>query len=39
MPVPIYRAESIGIGGGGGPELPTGQNEITITVVLTYQIR
>jgi len=40
VPTPYYRMSADGIGGGGGaPELPTGQNEIEITVTLTYQIR
>ncbi|HXK36175.1 MAG TPA: SIMPL domain-containing protein [Candidatus Paceibacterota bacterium] len=39
-PVPYGRTAADGIGGGGGaPELPTGQNEIEVTVTLTYQIR
>lgn len=39
VPTPtLYRSDAVGIGG-GGPELPTGQNEISVTVLLTYQIR
>jgi len=37
-PTPMY--EKIGnVGGGGGPSIPTGENEITVDVTLTYQIR
>ncbi len=39
---PIYAldAKSQGMGGGGGgPEIPAGQNEITVSVTLTYQIK
>lgn len=40
-PVPIYYdAEVGGISGGGrGPSVPTGENEIVVNVSLTYQIR
>jgi uncharacterized protein YggE len=38
-PLPAYeRAVGLG-GGGGGPTLPTGENEIIISVTLTYQIQ
>ena len=39
-PTPMYaRSDGVGVGGGGAPELPAGQNEISVTVTLTYQIR
>ncbi len=40
-PVPIYYdAKGLGMGGGGsGPSVPTGENEITVDVTLTYQIK
>ena len=41
-PVPLYeRAISADAGGGisGGPSLPTGENEISVNVTLTYQIK
>lgn len=42
-PVPMYdmKAENVarGMGGGGGPELPTGENEITVNVSITYEIK
>ena len=40
-PVPMYmEAKSAGDrGGGGGPEIPTGENEITVNVTITYQIK
>src|SRR3990167_9105013 len=41
-PVPIYmKAEfdSRGGMGGGGPSVPTGENEITVNVTITYQIK
>ncbi|MEK7121338.1 MAG: SIMPL domain-containing protein [Patescibacteria group bacterium] len=38
-PVPIYyEAKSMG-GGGKGPSVPTGENEIMVSVNITYQIR
>jgi hypothetical protein len=40
-PVPLYRnmaLEEKGIGG-GGPAMPTGENEITVNVTITYQIK
>lgn len=41
FPPPIfYEAAKAGYGmGGGGPSVPTGENEITVDVTLTYQIR
>ena len=41
-PVPLYfKAEGLGGGMGGdvGPEIPTGENEIKISVTITYQIK
>ena len=41
-PVPIYmKTEVYGRGGmgGGGPTVPTGENDIVVTVSLTYQIK
>lgn len=41
-PIPIYmKAEIDGRGGmgGGGPSVPTGENEIVVNVSLTYQIK
>ncbi len=40
-PVPMYeRAVSMGLGGGTtGPSLPSGENEITVDVTITYQIK
>ncbi len=39
-PIPIYYdAKASGVGGGGGPSIPTGENEITVNVNLTYQIK
>ena len=41
-PVPIYmKAEVDGRGGmgGGGPSVPAGENEITVNVTITYQIK
>jgi hypothetical protein len=40
-PVPVYfdsQVKGMG-GGGGGPEVPTGENEITVNVTITYQIK
>jgi len=41
FPPPIWRSlEADGIGmGGGGPSIPTGENEITVNVTITWQIR
>jgi uncharacterized protein YggE len=40
-PVPRYAYESadLGIGGGGGPSIPVGENEIVVNVTITYQIK
>jgi len=41
-PIPIYydaKLEGRGMGGGGGPTVPTGENEIVVNVSLTYQIK
>lgn len=41
-PEPIYMKAEVdgrGMGGGGGPSVPTGENEITVSVNLTYQIK
>lgn len=37
-PYPTYD-RAMGMGGGGGPSLPAGENEIIVDVSLTYQIR
>jgi len=39
-PVPIYAKEAGGVGGGGEttPNIQTGENEITINVILIYEI-
>lgn len=40
FPVPLYGDAAIGRGGGGGgPELPAGENEVAVSVSITYQIR
>lgn len=42
IPVPIYYAAEVGKGGGmggGGPELPGGENEIVVNVSVTYEFR
>lgn len=41
-PVPMYETMAKGMGGGiggGGPSLPSGENEITVDVTITYQIK
>ena len=38
IPLPIRSFDEAGIGG-GGPSLPTGENEIIVNVTLTYQIK
>lgn len=42
-PVPMYAPDMMGRGGGMGggvvPSIPTGENEIVVTVTLTYQIK
>ncbi len=42
FPVPYYTAmskEALGLGGGEVPDIQTGENKISVTVTLTYQIR
>lgn len=37
---PFYRAEGLGMGGGGeAPQIETGQNEIVANVTITYEIQ
>ena len=41
-PVPMYESVMLGKGGGvggGGPSVPSGENEITINITITYQIK
>lgn len=39
-PVPMmYDAKAVGLGGGSGPSVPVGENEITVDVSITYQIK
>ncbi len=39
-PVPIYYdAKGLEMSGGGGPSVPTGENEITVDITITYQIK
>jgi hypothetical protein len=39
-PVPMYDAKGYGVGGGGEtPNIQTGQNEITVNVTITYEIK
>ncbi len=40
-PTPMYVDGRGGVGGGGGvsPSIPTGENEISVQVTITYQIR
>ncbi len=41
-PVPMYESAMLskGVGvGGGGPSVPSGENEITVDVIITYQIK
>ena len=41
-PVPMYETSMLGKGGGvdgGGPSVPSGENEITVDVTITYQIK
>ena len=38
-PVPMYEYKGYGIGGGGEtPQIQTGENEILVNVILTYEI-
>lgn len=40
VPQPIYlKADSVGRGGGVTPEIPAGENEISVDVTITYQIK
>jgi len=39
FPGPIFYAAERGMGGGGGPSVPTGENEIIVQVTITYQIK
>jgi len=41
FPTPIYLEAKGGMGGGGdgGPSVPSGENEISVNVYLTYQIK
>ena len=41
VPVPKLYEKAVGMGGmgGGGPEVPPGENEINVTVTITYQIK
>lgn len=40
---PVYRSYAEGVGGGGdvapAPEIPSGENKVTVTVNLTYEIK
>ena len=38
-PVPMYYDAKVGGMGGGGPEISTGTNDITVNVSITYQIK
>ena len=41
-PVPMYESSMLGKGGGvggGGPSVPSGESEITVNVMITYQIK
>lgn len=41
-PVPMYELKGMGMGGGDAssvPSIPTGENEIVINVMITYQIK
>lgn len=41
VPPIIYARDTAGIGGmgGGGPSIPTGENEVSVSVTITYQIK
>ena len=41
VPVPVYYDKALSAAGigGGGPEVPAGENDITVTVQITYQIK
>lgn len=38
-PYPIYKSEALGMGGAEALEVPSGENKITVTVNLTYEIK
>ncbi len=42
-PVPMMYAKEVdgrgGVGGGGGPSVPVGENEVVVNVTITYQIK
>lgn len=43
-PVPMYaamesKAMNMGMGGGGAPDIATGENKVTVTVQISYQIK
>ncbi|MEK7506819.1 MAG: SIMPL domain-containing protein [Patescibacteria group bacterium] len=38
FPPPVFYEKGLAIGG-GGPEVPAGENEITVNVTITYQIK
>jgi hypothetical protein len=38
-PIPIYESEALGIGRGEAPEIPAGENIVTVNVSLTYEIK
>lgn len=38
-PQPMIYEKGLGVGGGGGPTVPTGENEIVVDITLTYQIK
>ena len=40
FPGPIFYERALDVGmGGGGPSVPTGENEVVVNVTLTYQIK
>lgn len=39
MPYKMEAMEATGMGGGGEPEIPSGENTVTINVYLTYEIK
>lgn len=38
-PYPVYKSEALGMGGMEAPEIPSGENKISISVNLTYVIK
>ncbi len=43
-PVPMYaamesKAQNMGMGGGGAPDIATGENKVTVSVQISYQIK